>query len=83
MRAASLLKTAFPIVAQVSGLRSALALRYRGAGTIFMLHSVVERGEDYPDHSLRCPAERLADGLAASCAMSASSSCRSTRCWSG
>lgn len=63
MRAASLLKTAFPIVAQVSGLRSALALRYRGAGTIFMLHSVVERGEDYPDHSLRCPAERLTAAL--------------------
>ena len=42
MRAASLLKTAFPIVAQYSGLGSALALRYRGAGTIFMLHSVVE-----------------------------------------
>lgn len=63
MRAASLLKTAFPIVAQVSGLRSALALRYRGAGTIFMLHSVVERGDDYPDHSLRCPADKLAAAL--------------------
>jgi peptidoglycan/xylan/chitin deacetylase (PgdA/CDA1 family) len=63
MRAASLLKTAFPIVAQYSGLRSALALRYRGAGTIFMLHSVVARGEDYPDHSLRCPAETLAAAL--------------------
>ena len=63
MRAASLLKTAFPIVAQYSGLRSALALRYRGAGTIFMLHSVVARGDDYPDHSLRCPADVLAEAL--------------------
>ena len=63
MRAASLLKTAFPIVAQYSGLGSALALRYRGAGTIFMLHSVVACGDDYPDHSLRCPAETLATAL--------------------
>ena len=63
MRAASLLKTTLPVVAQYSGLGSALALRYRGAGTIFMLHSVVERGDDYPDHSLRCPAETLAAAL--------------------
>ena len=63
MRAASLLKTAFPIVARCSGVGSALALRYRGAGTIFMLHSVVARGDDYPDHSLRCPADVLASAL--------------------
>jgi len=63
MRAASLLKTALPIVAQYSGLRSALALRYRGIGTIFMMHSVVERGDGYPDHSLRCPADTLAAAL--------------------
>ena len=63
MRAASLLKTAFPIVAQCSGLRSALALRYRGARTIFMRHSMVARGEDYPDRSLRCPAGTLAAAL--------------------
>jgi peptidoglycan/xylan/chitin deacetylase (PgdA/CDA1 family) len=63
MRAGSLLKSTFPIVARCSGLGSALALRYRGAGTIFMLHSVVDRGEDYPDHSLRCPAETLAAAL--------------------
>lgn len=63
MRAASLLKTAIPIVAEYSGLRSALALRYRGAGTIFMLHSVVAHGQDYPDHSLRCPTDLLAAAL--------------------
>jgi peptidoglycan/xylan/chitin deacetylase (PgdA/CDA1 family) len=63
MRAASLLKTAFPIVAQYSGLGAALALRYRGAGTIFMLHSVVADGDGYPDHSLRCPADTLAAAL--------------------
>ena len=63
MRAASLLKTAFPVVARCSGLGRAIALRYRGAGTIFMLHSVVGRGDDYPDHSLRCPAETLSRTL--------------------
>jgi peptidoglycan/xylan/chitin deacetylase (PgdA/CDA1 family) len=63
MRATSLLKSTLPIVARCSGLGSALALRYRGAGTIFMLHSVVDRGADYPDHSLRCPAETLAAHL--------------------
>ncbi|MPZ37717.1 MAG: polysaccharide deacetylase family protein [Rhizobiales bacterium] len=68
MRVASLLKSTFPIVARCSGLGSALALRYRalryrGAGTIFMLHSVVDCGDDYPDHSLRCPAETLTAAL--------------------
>jgi peptidoglycan/xylan/chitin deacetylase (PgdA/CDA1 family) len=64
MRAASFLKSTFPIVARCSGLGSALALRYRGAGTVFMLHSVVDCGDNYPDHSLRCPAPTLAAALA-------------------
>jgi peptidoglycan/xylan/chitin deacetylase (PgdA/CDA1 family) len=63
MRAASLLKTALPIVARCSGLGRAIAFRYRGAGTIFMLHSVVANGDDYPDHSLRCPVATLARTL--------------------
>jgi len=63
MRATSILKTAFPIVTRCSGLSSALALRYRGAGTIFMLHSVVDDIDGYPDHSLRCPVATLARTL--------------------
>ena len=63
MLAASVLKTAFPVVARCSGLGAAMAMRYRGNGTIFMLHSVVEDGTNYPDHSLRCPVGRLARAL--------------------
>ncbi len=45
--------------AHVSGLSRALALRYRGRGIIFALHSVTADNSIHPDHTLRCPASKL------------------------
>lgn len=50
---------AFPVLARVTGVSSALALRYRGRGTIFALHSVVDDSASHPDETLRCPVSRL------------------------
>jgi hypothetical protein len=50
---------AFPVVARVTGVSSALALRYRGRGAIFALHSVVDDLASHPDETLRCPVSRL------------------------
>jgi hypothetical protein len=52
-------KKAFPVVARVTGVSSALALRYRGRGAIFALHSVVDDSASHPDETLRCPVNRL------------------------
>ncbi|KAB1074048.1 polysaccharide deacetylase family protein [Methylobacterium planeticum] len=59
MDARALLKTGLPIIAHRSGLARALSQRYGGAGTLFMLHSVVPDGTFHPDASLRCPVSRL------------------------
>ncbi|GJE42537.1 polysaccharide deacetylase family protein [Methylobacterium soli] len=59
----SLLKTGIPIIAHRSGLARALSQRYGGAGTIFMLHSVVADGSFHPDAGMRCPASRLDHAL--------------------
>lgn len=52
-------KQAVYATAHVSGLSRALALRYRGCGVIFALHSIVEDGAFYPDETLRCPVGKL------------------------
>src|SRR5947209_8502174 len=62
-RARSLIKKAFPVAARFSGLSRALAIRYRGQGAIFALHSVTDDTERYPDQTLRCPARKLAFAL--------------------
>ena len=59
MDARALLRTGLPIIAHRSGLARAVSQRYGGAGTIFMLHSVVADGGFHPDASLRCPVSRL------------------------
>ena len=59
MRVRSFVKKAFPVAAHFTGLSSALAVRYRGCGAIFALHSVVEDGLFYSDETLRCPARKL------------------------
>jgi hypothetical protein len=56
-------KKAFPVVARVTGASSALALRYRGRGAIFALHSVVDDSASHPDETLRCPVSRLEAAL--------------------
>jgi peptidoglycan/xylan/chitin deacetylase (PgdA/CDA1 family) len=59
VRVRSFVKTVFPVVAHFTGLGSALAMRYRGRGAIFALHSIVDEGEFYPDETLRCSAGQL------------------------
>jgi peptidoglycan/xylan/chitin deacetylase (PgdA/CDA1 family) len=59
MQVPSAVKNAVYTTAHVSGLSRALALRYRGRGIIFALHSVVEDGAVHPDHTLRCPVGKL------------------------
>jgi peptidoglycan/xylan/chitin deacetylase (PgdA/CDA1 family) len=63
MGAQSFLKAVLPTIVHRSGAAQALALRYRGRGTIFMLHSVVDDAGPHPDHSLRCPVATLARTL--------------------
>ena len=55
----SLVRSGVPYVAHRSGISSAIGGRYRGRGTIFMLHSVVDDDAFYPEAMLRCPAGRL------------------------
>jgi peptidoglycan/xylan/chitin deacetylase (PgdA/CDA1 family) len=55
----SFVKNAVYTTAHVSGLSRALALRYRGRGVIFALHSIAGDGAFHPDHTLRCPAGKL------------------------
>ena len=59
MQVPASVKSAIYATAHVSGLSRALALRYRGRGIIFALHSIVDDDASHPDHTLRCPAGRL------------------------
>ncbi len=55
-----LIKSGVYRTAHVTGLSRALALRYRGRGIIFALHSVIAGDAFYPDDlMLRCPAIKL------------------------
>jgi len=55
-----LIKSGVYAAAHVTGLSRALALRYRGRGIIFALHSVTAGDAFYPDDQmLRCPASKL------------------------
>jgi peptidoglycan/xylan/chitin deacetylase (PgdA/CDA1 family) len=55
-----LIKSGVYVTAHVTGLSRALALRYRGRGIIFALHSVTAGDAFYPDDlMLRCPAAKL------------------------
>ena len=59
MQLAPIVKSAVYTTAHITGLSRALALRYRGCGVIFALHSVVADGAFHPDHTLRCPVGTL------------------------
>jgi peptidoglycan/xylan/chitin deacetylase (PgdA/CDA1 family) len=59
MSARLFLRNAFPVVTRYSGISHALARRYRGLGTIFMLHSIVDDPSDYPDESVRYSTGKL------------------------
>jgi peptidoglycan/xylan/chitin deacetylase (PgdA/CDA1 family) len=59
MQIPAVVKSAVYTTAHVTGLSRALALRYRGCGVIFALHSVVADDAFHPDHTLRCPAGTL------------------------
>ena len=52
-------KNAVYTTAHISGLSRALALRYRGRGIIFALHSIAADDAFHPDHTLRCPVGKL------------------------
>jgi peptidoglycan/xylan/chitin deacetylase (PgdA/CDA1 family) len=54
-----LLKTAVCVAANITGLSRAVAIRYRGRGTIFALHSIVEDSDCYVDETPRCPVSKL------------------------
>lgn len=55
-----LIKSGVYVTAHVTGLSRALALRYRGRGIIFALHSVTADDAFYPDDlMLRCPVSKL------------------------
>ena len=55
----SFAKAAISVGAHVTGLSRALATRYRGCGTIFALHSIIDDDAFYPDYTLRCPVGQL------------------------
>ena len=59
MHVPSAVKSAVYTTAHVSGLSRALALRYRGRGIIFALHSIAADGAFHSDHTLRCPVGKL------------------------
>lgn len=54
-----LIRSAVPYVAHGCGISTAFSARYRGRGTIFMLHSIVDDDAFYPDDMLRCPVSCL------------------------
>jgi peptidoglycan/xylan/chitin deacetylase (PgdA/CDA1 family) len=58
-----LLRTTVSMGAHWSGFSRLVAARYRGRGMIFALHSVVDDGTFYPDHTLRCPTGQLERSL--------------------
>jgi len=55
----SLVRTAVTVGAHVTGLSRAVAIRYRGRGMIFALHSVVDDAAFHPDETLRCSVGQL------------------------
>ena len=59
----AMLKSMAPYVVRYSGIGKALALRYAGPGTIFVLHSVVSDAACYPDEFIRCPVSVLEQAL--------------------
>ena len=59
MQVPDIVKSAVYTTAHVSGLSRVLALRYRGRGIIFALHSIVDDDAFHPDHTLRCPVGKL------------------------
>lgn len=59
MNARAVLKSTAPVIACYSGIAKALALRYGGAGVIFMLHSMVGKSGGYFEEGLRCPVAAL------------------------
>lgn len=56
-------KSTAPVIARYSGISKALAFRYAGPGTIFLLHSVVPDTTSYPEEFTRCPVSVLEDTL--------------------
>ena len=62
MNARAALKTAVPVIARYSGIGKALAVRYRGSGVIFMLHSIVGASASSLE-DLRCPIDTLEQTL--------------------
>lgn len=61
MSARAILKSTAPVIARYSGVGKALAFRYAGPGTIFILHSI--GGAFCPDEFLSCPASVLESTL--------------------
>lgn len=64
MNARAIARSAAPFIARYSGIGKALALRYRGPGVIFMLHSAVDNSTFYVEELLRCPIATLTRTLA-------------------
>jgi peptidoglycan/xylan/chitin deacetylase (PgdA/CDA1 family) len=64
MNARAMFKSTAPVIARYSGIGKALASRYAGPGTIFLLHSVVRDTTSYPEEFTRCPVSVLEDALA-------------------
>jgi len=58
MNARAILKSAVPLIAHYSGIGKALAVRYRGSGVIFVLHSIIGNSVAYLE-DLRCPIDVL------------------------
>lgn len=59
MQVANSVKSAVYATAHLSGMSRALALRYRGRGIIFALHSIAADDAFHPDATLRCPVGKL------------------------
>lgn len=59
MNVSAIFKSTAPFFAHHSGIGKALAFRYAGPGTVFMLHSLVRDADSDPDESLRCPVATL------------------------
>jgi peptidoglycan/xylan/chitin deacetylase (PgdA/CDA1 family) len=55
----SFVETTISVTAHLTGLSRAIAIRYRGRGIVFILHSVVDDDRFYPDEPLRCPLGKL------------------------
>jgi peptidoglycan/xylan/chitin deacetylase (PgdA/CDA1 family) len=64
VNARTLLKSTVPAIVRYSGISKALAFRYSGRGTIFLLHSVVPDTASCPEEFTRCPSSVLEDTLA-------------------